>query len=100
MQRIISHLQLYIHWLDSLPLIHLVGAFAPIPPDVPPGGISLWPKLLFPVLEHLVGLTFELRGKRMFRTASYLCGQTPINLGNHVLSLAGSRNRLHHEEGT
>ena len=26
-------------------------------------GIALWPKLLFPILTHLVGLTFELRGE-------------------------------------
>ena len=31
-----GHFQLYIHWLDSRPLIHLVGALAPIPKDVPP----------------------------------------------------------------
>ena len=26
-------------------------------------GIALWPKFLFPILTHLVGLTFELRGE-------------------------------------
>ena len=57
-----GHLQLYIHWLDSRPLIHIVGALAPIR-RVFRRGISLWPKLLFPVLEHLVGITFELRGQ-------------------------------------
>ena len=36
-----GHLQLYIHWLDSRPLIHIVGALAPIPPSIPPRYLAM-----------------------------------------------------------
>ena len=63
MQRIFSGLfnLIFIGW-TALLLFTLWGLL-PLSRQMFRRGISLWPRLLFPVLRHLIGLTFELRGE-------------------------------------
>ena len=63
MQRIFSGLfnVIFIGW--TVLLLFTLWALLPLSRRMFRWGISLWPKLLFPALEHLVGLTFELRGQ-------------------------------------
>lgn len=63
MQRIFSGLfnLIFIGWTALL--LFTLWLLLPLSRQIFRRGISFWPKFLFPVLEHLVGLTFELRGQ-------------------------------------
>ena len=63
MQRIISGIFNFIFIGWTAVLLFTLWVLLPLSRRVFRRGISLWPKLLFPVLEHLVGITFELRGQ-------------------------------------
>ena len=63
MQRIISGIFNFIFIGWTALLLFTLWVLLPLSRRMFRRGISLWPKLLFPVLEHLVGLTFELRGQ-------------------------------------
>ena len=63
MQRIISGIFNFIFIGWTALLLFTLWALLPLSRRIFRRGIALWPKLLFPVLERLVGLTFELRGQ-------------------------------------
>ena len=63
MQLIISGIFNFIFIGWTAVLLFTLWMLLPLSRRVFRRGISLWPKLLFPVLEHLVGITFELRGQ-------------------------------------
>ena len=63
MQRIISGIFNFIFIGWTALLLFTLWVLLPLSRRMFRRGISLWPKLLFPALEHLVGLTFELRGQ-------------------------------------
>ena len=76
--------------MDRPPLVHLMGAITPIPPNLSPGNLVLAKVLISGSgTSRRAHLRIAGAGEYTGR-AGHLCGETLVNLGNHVLSVAES----------